>query len=106
MEPIDNKININHVLPLHLVIKSAGSDFYRIGLSLFPFGSQKRNKYHNPCLLMLIHTIFWLKFILSSLIGNDNYKFFLYSGDFPYFWDSNSRHHMNSACEICSVYLL
>ena len=65
MDSNENKVDINHVLPLHLVIKSAGSDLYRIGLSLFLFGSQKRKKYCNPCITIFINIMFILKCVLS-----------------------------------------
>ena len=58
MESNKNKVDVNHVIPLHLVIKSAGSDLYRIGLSLFPFGSQKRNRIYNPYIIFSINVMF------------------------------------------------
>jgi len=37
----------NIILPKEVIITSAGSHLYRIGLSLFPNGSVKRDQFHN-----------------------------------------------------------
>ena len=77
MDSKKKKINVNRVLPLHLVNKSAGSDLYRIGLSLFPFGSQKRKKCCNPYIILIINVIYILRCILSLSLSDDNYNNFL-----------------------------
>ena len=102
MESNYKKIKIKQILPSNLIIKSAGSDFYRIGLSLFPFGSEKRKNIYNPYRIILINVIFIIRAIISSFISDDNKDIFFYIGDFAYFLDVNSRYHLNS----CLIFAL
>ena len=48
MDSIMNDFDVNKPLPEVIAIKSAENHLYRIGLSLFSFGSQKKNRFHNP----------------------------------------------------------
>ncbi len=43
-----NDFDVDKPLPSVIAIKCAENHLYRIGLSLFPVGSQKRKKFHNP----------------------------------------------------------
>jgi hypothetical protein len=65
MEFIMKDLDLDKPLPSVIAIKCAENHLYRIGLSLFSFGSQVRNRYHNP-------------FFISSI---------LLIGDFTYFVD-------------------
>ena len=94
---------MNHVLPLHLVIKSAGSDLYIIGLLLFPFGSQKRNRIYNPYIIFSINVMFILRGILLLSLSDDKYNNYLYMGDFAYFLDKKSVIYIN--CAVIHVFL-
>ncbi len=48
MKSIMNKFSVEKSLPSVITIKCAENHLYSIGLSLFSFGSQKRNRFHNP----------------------------------------------------------
>ena len=97
----EKQIDVNKVLPSYLVIKSAGSDLYRIGLSLFPFGSQKRKRLYNPLYIIILDLIHVIKIIISLLTNDDNNSLFLYIGDFAYFIDKESRIHLYRAMIFC-----
>ena len=90
-------LNINpfKTLPSNLVIKNAGNDFYRIGLSLFKFGSEKRIKLHNPLFVFTINTLYSIKcgLSLAFLKDDDNDGLFLLIGDLGHFM--KVRYHMN-----------
>ena len=105
MDSNQKNLNLNKVLPTYLAIKSAGSDLYRIGLSLFPFGSQQRNKYHNPYIIISIFIVFMLRLIVSLILSDDNYNIFIYIGDFAYFLDKESRLYLNSTIFFCIFFL-
>ena len=90
-------MNLSLELPKNLIINSAGSHLYKIGLSLFPFGSQRRYKYHNPLFIFVLNTTLIIKWIISSLITDDQYDIHLLIGDYFYFMDVNARHHLNLA---------
>ena len=95
MDSKKKKINVNRVLPLHLVNKSAGSDLYRIGLSLFPFGSQKRKRIYNPYIIFSINVMFILRSILLLSLNDDNYNNYLYMGDYAFFLDKELSIYLN-----------
>src|SRR5579871_3119390 len=94
MESIMNDLDVNKPLPSVIAIKCAENHFYRIGLSLFSFGSQTRNGFHNPFFISFITCVQILKSIIAMLMKDDNYKALL-MGDFIYF--INGRYFMNSA---------
>ena len=75
----DLKLNDN------LVIKSAGSDLYRIGLSLFTLNGVKRKFVYNPYFTSIITYGYTLKLFVSLLIHSNDRRVCLLLGDFPYF---------------------
>jgi hypothetical protein len=75
MNKIKSRINYysaEHILTPNMILKSAGSHFYRIGLSLFPFRSEKRKKLFNPYLITIIIFFSVSQTILSLLIPDDD----------------------------------
>ena len=72
----------------NLVIKSAGSDLYRIGLSLFAFNGVKRKFVFNPYFTSFVTFGFTLKLLIIIILHNYSEKFHLYLGDFSYFTDT------------------
>jgi hypothetical protein len=83
------------LLPPNDVLDSAGTHLYRIGLSLYPFGSKRRNIFHNPILAFIMILIYWSKAITAVLLPEDNEMIFKMIGDYQYFM--NGRIHMNLA---------
>jgi hypothetical protein len=72
-------------LPPEMVISSAGSHLYRMGLSLYPIGSKSRPKLNNPLFILIIHSLVALRhFISMQLSEEDRYAFDLLS-DWSYF---------------------
>ena len=94
MELIINDLDLDKPLLSVIAIKCAESYLYNIGLSLFSFGSQKRNRFHNPFLISLIICVQILKSITAILMKEDKYRLLLI-GDFAYFL--NGRYFINSA---------
>ncbi len=89
MESIINYFDVNKPLPSFIAIKCAENHLYRIGLSLFSFESQKRNRFHNP----LIISDQMLKSITALLIKEEKYRLLLIE-DFDYFL--NGRYFFNT----------
>jgi hypothetical protein len=94
MESIINDIDVDKPLPSVIAIKSAENHLYRIGLSLFSFGSQTRNRFYNPFFISFIICVQILKSITFILMKEDKYIHLLI-GDFTYFL--NGRYFMNLA---------
>jgi hypothetical protein len=82
----------SELLPREVLVTSAGSHLYRIGLSHFPYG-WKRKKFHYPLLITLLNVIFLAKSITSLLVSEENPELFILLFDFAYFL--NSRIHIN-----------
>jgi hypothetical protein len=93
MESIINDFDVNKPLPSVIAIKCAENHLYRIGLSLFSFGSQKRNRFHNPFLISFIISAKILKSITALLIKEEKYGLLLIE-DFDYFL--NGRYFFNT----------
>jgi hypothetical protein len=88
-----NDLDLDKPLPSVIAIKCAESYLYSIGLSLFSFGSQTRNKFHNPFLISFIICVQMLKSITGILMKEDKYRLLLI-GDLTYFL--NGRYFFNS----------
>jgi hypothetical protein len=98
-----NDLDLDKPLPSVIAIKPAENHLYRNGLSLFSFGSQTRNRFHNPFFISFIICVQILKSITAILMKEDKYRFLLI-GDFPYFL--NARYFMNSAIILWSLLAL
>jgi hypothetical protein len=73
------------ILPPEMVISSAASYLYKIGLSLYQMGSNSRPKLNNPLLIFVINLLVALRhFISMQLSEEDRYGFELLS-DWSYF---------------------
>ncbi len=94
METIMNDFDVDKPLPSVIAIKGAENHLYRIGLSLFSLGSQKRNRFHNPFFISFIICVQILKSIIAILMIEDKYRLLLI-GDFAYFL--NAWYFLNSA---------
>ena len=99
-----NQINVDRCLPPELVIDSAGSHLYRIGLSQFPFGSQSRGQLHHPYIVFAIILFCFCRFAILLLIDSDDPNTFIMIGDFAYFL--KVRHHYNSYASIAVLFAL
>jgi hypothetical protein len=89
----------SQLLPPEVLVTSAGSHLYRIGLSHFPYGWKRRTKFHNPLLNALLNVIFVAKFVTSLLVSEENPELFIILFDFSYFL--NAKIHMN----ICAIFI-
>ncbi len=100
MESIINDIDVAKPLPPIIAINSAENHLYRIGLSLFSFGSQTRNRFHNPLFISLIICVQILKSITSIFMKEDKYRILLI-GDFAYFL--NGGNFLNSSIILSGI---
>jgi hypothetical protein len=89
-----NDFDVEKSLPSVIAIKSVENHLYSIGLSLFSFGSQKRNRFHNPFFISFIICVQILKSITAILMKEDKYRLLLIR-DFAYFL--NCRYFINSS---------
>ncbi len=74
MDSIIIDFDVDKPLPLVIVIKCAQNHLYSIGLSLFSFGSQTRNRFHNLFFISLIICVQILKSITAIFMKEDKYK--------------------------------
>jgi hypothetical protein len=94
----------SELLPPEVLVTSAGSHLYRIGLSHFPYGWKRRKKFHNPLLIALLNVIFVAKCVTSLLISEENPELFIILFDFSYF--VNSRIHVNICVSFVAILTL
>ncbi len=81
-------VNTNQNLSDEYAIKCAGSDLYRIGLSLFASNNVKRKTIFNPLFTSFIVFVYTFKVLVLMFVKTDNPKFFLLTGDFAYFMNA------------------
>ena len=86
----------NKLLPQNIIIKSAETHSYRIGLSFDSLNYVKRDILHNPLLIFIITTIGILKVIIQWLLPDDN----------PQIFHISRRLHLFSWNQTSSVYRL
>ena len=87
MDSNQKNLDLNKVLPTYLAIKSAGSDLYRIGLTLYPFGAQIRDRYHNPLIIFIFNSLVLIRglsLFWATKYRND-YQYLLY-GDWTHYF--------------------
>jgi hypothetical protein len=106
---IRNRVKIfgykeDHILPPNMIIKSAGSGLNRIGLSLFPFGSQTRPKLNNPLLISTIISLSILKFLIQLFPPESDKNLFLMTGDWIYFL--KVRYHLTISVIVFGYFAL
>ena len=78
-------IDTNKRLPPELRVGSAGSHLYGIGLSLYPFGDQKRHSVYKPLLVFAITIHIFVRNIIPQIMQQMDQKVYLFIGDFAYF---------------------
>ncbi len=89
MESMMNNFDVDKPLPSVIVIKCAENHLYRIGLSLFSFGSQTRHRFNNPFFISSILLVGILKSTFAILIKREKFIHLLI-GDFIYFVDEQN----------------
>ncbi len=97
-------LNPSKPLPSELLVTSAGSHLYRIGLSHFPNGWKSRKKFHYPLLIALLNVIFLAKSITCLLISAENPELFILLFDFSFFM--NARIHYNICVAVIIILTL
>jgi hypothetical protein len=90
----------SELLPPEVLVTSAGTHLYHIGLSHFPYGWKRRKIFHNPLLIALLNVIFVAKCVTSLLVSEENPELFIILFDFSYFL--NARIHVN----ICVIFMI
>ncbi len=71
-------------LPQNIIIKSAETQLYRIGLSFESYDYVIRNKYNNPKIVFVICLFVLIKTIIALFLPNNNYLLVII-GDFFHF---------------------
>jgi len=89
--------NSSKCLPKNMILKSAESHLYRIGLCLSSTDSIKRSKFHNPLLVFIINCITLIKCIISLLSSEENETIFIIIGDFSYFVGIKTHYNITIA---------
>jgi hypothetical protein len=77
--------NPSAILTPDLVISSAGSHLYRIGLSFYRIGSESRPKLNNPLIIFTVNTIIALRHFICQLLSGENRYYFELLSDWTYF---------------------
>ena len=85
--------NSSQLLPQNLVIVSAETYLYRIGLSLTTKSYVKRPKLNHPLLVFIVTVISIIKIAISLFFSENNKYYFIIVGDFGYFF--GVRFHFN-----------
>ncbi len=94
----------NNILPNDVLIDSAETHLYRIGLIPSPNESFERKRYENPVFKFIINLHLIIRFIISLQLSEENEETFLLIGDFSYFL--RARIHFNTAaCLVISIAL-
>jgi len=88
-------MNINEVLQREIILNSAETQLYEIGLCLTCTKSTKRSKFHNPSLIFFITSISIIKIFISFLLDEEKRYHFIIIGDAPYLM--GLRIHFNVA---------
>jgi len=87
------KFDPREILPQNLIIKSAATHLYRTGLSLFPYDSVHRNRYHNPLFIFILILQFFMRCVISLLLSDDDKYISMILGDWSHLL--NVRVHFN-----------
>ncbi len=72
MEDMAENFDPSELLPPEVLVSSAGTHLYRIGLSHFPYGWKKRRKFYKPLLIALLNVIFLSRSVTSLLASGEN----------------------------------
>jgi len=100
METFDS----SKLLPQNIIIRSAETHLYRIGLCLTSKSQTKRSRFHNPLLVFIVNIIVLLRISISLLLPEDNSHKFIVFGDFAYF--IGLRYYFNSSYVLCILLVL
>jgi hypothetical protein len=83
----------NKPVPQSIAFNSIDNHLYRIGLSLISKNEEKRSRFYNPLLILIVNTICLIKSIVSLLLSEENEKLLIINGDFAHFLGSKT--HLN-----------
>jgi len=99
----ESKLDPKKCLPEKLIIKSAGTHFYRIGLTYYKNGSILRDRFHDPVFILIINSILLLRFIISMLFSDGNEDIHVFIGDFSLYCGGL---HLNITVTSLSVFAI
>jgi len=75
------------LLSKEVIIESAETNLYRIGLSNYKVGHKSRNKFNQPTIIMIINLLLIVRYSASLIFYDASKDFHLLIGDFSYFID-------------------
>jgi hypothetical protein len=87
--------DVNKPLPQSIAFNSIDNHLYRIGLSLISKSDEKRSRFYNPLLILIVNIICLIKCIVSLILSEENEKLLIINGDFAHFL--RSKTHLNVA---------
>jgi len=96
--------DVNKPLPQSIALKSIDNHLYRIGLSLISKNDEKRSRFYNPLLILIVNIICLIKCIVSLILSEENEKLLIINGDFAHFL--RSKTHLNVAAFIAFLLAL
>jgi len=73
------------LLPETIIVSSAGTHFYSIGLSLFQNQSVKRKRYNNPLFIFFVNLQMLIRCMVALNLSENNELMFLIIGEFSRF---------------------
>jgi len=82
---MSNNFNASKLLPKKWLITSAGTHFYRIGLSAFKMTNYKRPVIYTPFYIFIIMLLQLIRSRVSIVLPEKSYSFYLFLGDFTHF---------------------
>jgi hypothetical protein len=94
--------DVKKPVPQSIAFNSIDNHLYRIGLSLISKNEEKRSRFYNPLLILIVNIICLIKCIVSLLLSEENEKLLIINGDFAHFLGSKT--HLNVAAFL--VFLL
>jgi hypothetical protein len=96
--------DVNKPLPQSIAFNSIDNHLYRIGLSLISKNHEKRSRFYNPLLILIVNIICLIKCIVSLILSEENEKLLIINGDFTHFL--RSKTHLNVALILCFIITL
>jgi hypothetical protein len=87
--------DVKKPVPQSIAFNSIDNHLYRIGLSLISKNHQKRSRFYNPLLILIVNIICLIKCIVSLILSEENEKLLIINGDFAHFL--RLKTHLNVA---------
>jgi hypothetical protein len=88
-------IGLSKPLPPNHIISTSGTHFYKRGLSLYQFGSAKRNRFFHPLIIFTFLAFMLFRSIFLFFLQTEDPNVIVMVGDYSFFL--GNRKHFNAA---------